>query len=108
MKSGIALPEARLAEIPQKKPIPKAYDPIIDLLKVLLKFQCQAHDIIPRLVASQQDLEQIALGNFRNVSALKGWRDDIFGKFARELIAGRITFVVADEKLKILTIDAPS
>lgn len=106
VKKGMALPEARLEEMPQKKDIPKEIDPIVDLLKVLLKFQCQAHDIIPRLVASSYDLEQIALGNFINIPALQGWRDDVFGKLARELIAGRLTLVVAGEKLKILPMDA--
>ena len=90
----MALPEA-LEEMPQKKDIPKEIDPIVDLLKVLLKFRAKPM-ILSRACGPSYDLEQIALGNFINIPALQGWRNDVFGKLARE--RGRLTLIGGREE----------
>ena len=52
---------------------------IINLLKVLLKFKCNEYKIPTRLIASNQDLEDLILNENYNIPALKGWRFDVFG-----------------------------
>ena len=64
---------------------------MVSLLKVLLKANCEKHGVAQQLVASAADLEEIASGNQENISALSGWRYEVFGSDALKLIEGRMS-----------------
>lgn len=88
--AGVETPAAKLPDIAQPK-ISKPPADVVDLLKVLLKRQCEAFDVAPKLIASSADLEEIARSNNADVPALKGWRLDIFGAAAIKLKKGEIS-----------------
>ncbi|MBB5519590.1 ribonuclease D [Amphiplicatus metriothermophilus] len=77
-----ALPKIDRAE--RRAPPPD----VLDLLKVLLKRQCERFHVAPKLVASAADLEAIALGE--DAPALHGWRREVFGALALRLRRGEI------------------
>ena len=61
------------------------------MLKTLLKLCTEYEDLAPRLVANASDIEQIAaFGEQADVAALKGWRREVFGEQALDLLAGKI------------------
>ena len=62
-QKGHSITEARPEEIPQKNHT-QDLEPVVDLLKVLLIFSVKL-DIIPRLVASNHDLEQMVWQFYR-------------------------------------------
>ncbi|OFX05991.1 MAG: ribonuclease D [Alphaproteobacteria bacterium RIFCSPHIGHO2_12_FULL_63_12] len=87
--AGRAVPRAELPEL--EKPSRRAPPPpdVVELLKVLLKRQSEASGVASRLIASSQDLEDIAVGE-KDVAALQGWRRDVFGEMAERLLAGKV------------------
>ncbi|MGU9962369.1 MAG: ribonuclease D [Candidatus Puniceispirillales bacterium WSBS_2018_MAG_OTU23] len=85
-------------------PAPPAQNPrrpspaVVDILRVLLKHVTDSNDIAPRLIASADDLEKIALGEvgekYEDVKAMQGWRYDIFGKSAEDIKNGRLAITI--------------
>lgn len=63
---------------------------VVELLKVLLKRQCERFRVAPKLIASSADLEEIALSDEADVPALHGWRREVFGEAALKLKRGEI------------------
>jgi ribonuclease D len=78
---------------------------LIDLLRVLLKASAARHRVAPRLIASADDLEKIALEAEPNVAALKGWRRRLFGEDALRLKRGEIALTL--NKGEVVAIPAP-
>ena len=61
-----------------------------DLLRVLLKQICDDASVTPRLVANASDLEKIASGDGADTEVMSGWRYDLFGKHAQNLLHGKL------------------
>jgi ribonuclease D len=102
---GVALPESELPQVERSEPPPQGLGPLVDLLKVLLKMKCDAHDVAQRVVASSDDLERIAAEDDADVPAMKGWRRELFGNDALALKAGRLALAARGRKIVLL---APS
>lgn len=73
---------------------------VLDLLKVLLKATAEAERVAPKIIASTDDLEEIAADDAADVPALHGWRREIFGEkalalkngsLALRIVRGRVT-----------------
>lgn len=73
---------------------------MLDLLKVLLKATADAERVAPKIIASSDDLEEIAASDEADVPALKGWRRELFGEkalalkngsLALRIVRGRVT-----------------
>jgi len=79
---------------------------IVDLLKVLLKRQCERFHVAPKLIASSADIEAIALNDDADVPALKGWRRDVYGDLAVKLKRGEIALRLVNGELDIIYTDA--
>jgi ribonuclease D len=62
---------------------------LADLLRVLLKARAESEGVAARLIASSADLDLIAAGD-RSVSALQGWRRQVFGEDALRLCEGKV------------------
>jgi ribonuclease D len=87
---GAQLRGAELPEIERDGPRAAAPADVVELLKVLLKRQCERFKVAPRLVASAADLEAIALDDAADAPALHGWRREVFGDLALKLKRGEI------------------
>ncbi|MGI9436950.1 MAG: ribonuclease D [Geminicoccaceae bacterium] len=105
IQSALDLPKADLPKIPTPPKLPRGIGPVVDLLRVLLKFQCEEHNVAQRLVANTGDLEAIAANDKADVRALRGWRLEVFGRAALDLKHGRIGLVIADEKITVIPMD---
>lgn len=82
VQAALALPERELPRIEAPPRMPRGLGPVVELLRVLLKLQCEEHHVAQRLVATTGDLEAIAAGARADVAALKGWRFEVFGRAA--------------------------
>ncbi|MBU2941496.1 ribonuclease D [Shimia thalassica] len=65
---------------------------LADLLRVLLKAKTETSGVASKLIASAADLDAIAAGQ-RDLAALKGWRNEVFGADALRLCDGEIALV---------------
>jgi ribonuclease D len=66
----------------------------VELLKVLLRMVSEQHGVAAKVIATVEDLEQIALDDRANVPALHGWRREMFGEQAIALKRGRLALAV--------------
>ena len=103
---GLNVPSENLPEVKREVPLPKGIGPITDLLKVLLKLKCEKHDVAQKLIATVNDMEQIAaFGQNANVPALQGWRQEVFGIDALRLRSGQLAMVIKDHNLELVEIN---
>lgn len=82
-------------------PLPAGTGPTVELLKVLLRYEADAHGVAPRLIASAADVEAIAASDTADVPALRGWRREVFGERALALKHGKIALKLKDGKVAI-------
>ena len=94
-------------ELPRPKPRfepTEGSGPTVELLKVLLKLRCQEFEVANKLVASTTELEQLASGAPDGVRATNGWRADVFGNAAHDLMAGRLALALRDGDLQAIPV----
>lgn len=72
-----------------------------DLLRVLLKQICDDAGVTPRLVANASDLEFIASGDGHDTAVMTGWRYDLFGKHAENLLHGKLAVTFNDGQIEM-------
>ncbi len=101
VKEGVSLPRESLPSI-EKDEREKASADVLDLLKVLLKRQCEAFHVAPKLIASSADIEAIAIDDEADVPALSGWRREIFGEPALRLKRGEIALKLNKGRVDIV------
>ncbi len=103
---GLALPESELPHVARAKPRP-ATPPMADLLKVLLKIKCDQARVAARMVASAQELEQWAADPHKtDLRAFNGWRNDIFGKDAKKLMAGDLALTANKGSIEVVELES--
>ena len=101
---ALALPESELPKLaPREEPMP-GLQPIIELLRVLIKMKCDENNVASKLVASAADLEAIAADDSADVPAMQGWRRELFGEDALALKHGRIALAVQDRRVRIVPV----
>lgn len=106
IEDGIARPAHSLPAPPERaERLPPGLGPLTDLLKVLLKLNCEKQNVAARLVANGDDLERIAADDEADVPALKGWRREIFGEDALKLKAGKLALAAEGKKIRIIELD---
>jgi ribonuclease D len=77
--------------LPKQSHSPEGSAAAADILKVLLKLVTEEHGVAAKIVASSDDIDKIAAeGENANVPALQGWRREVFGQKALDLIEGKI------------------
>ncbi|WP_315832367.1 ribonuclease D [Bradyrhizobium prioriisuperbiae] len=67
---------------------------IVELLKVLLRMTSERHGVASKVIATVDDLEQIAGDDAAEVAALHGWRRELFGNDALGLKHGRLALAI--------------
>ena len=67
---------------------------IVELLKVLLRMTAERHAVASKVIATVDDLEEIAADDEADVPALRGWRRELFGEAALKLKRGELALAV--------------
>ena len=99
------LPEEEMpAKAKRGAPLGKEGALVADLLKLLLKIRSREIDVASRLLTKANELEALAAG-VRDLAILDGWRYEVFGRDALELVEGKLAFAVEKGRLKMTHID---
>ena len=89
---------------PRGAPLGKEGALVADLLKLLLKIRAREIDVAARLLTRAEEMEALAAG-VRDLPVLQGWRFEVFGKDALDLVEGKLAFAVEKGRLKMTHID---
>jgi ribonuclease D len=76
---------------------------IVELLKVLLRMTSERYAVASKVIATVDDLEQIAADDKADVAALHGWRRELFGEAALSLKHGRLALAI--ERGRVIRVD---
>ena len=101
VRAGLDMGEADLPELDSPRRLARNIGPVVDLLKVLLKFRAEHHDVAQRLIATAGELERIAGSDDEDLPSLKGWRREIFGAEALALKRGEIALAIEGRRLTV-------
>lgn len=75
----------------------------VELLKVLLRMTSERHGVASKVIATVDDLEQIAASDQAAVGALHGWRRELFGEAALKLKHGQLALAI--DKGRVVRVD---
>ena len=75
----------------------------VELLKVLLRMTSERHAVASKVIATVDDLEQIAADDNADVGVLHGWRRELFGEAALALKKGRLALAI--DKGRVVRVD---
>ncbi|MDE1466474.1 ribonuclease D [Aurantiacibacter sp. D1-12] len=105
LKNAEPLPAEEMPSKPKRgAPLGKEGALVADLLKLLLKIRAREIEVASRLLTKSDELEALAAG-VRKLQILEGWRFEVFGKDALELVEGKLAFAVEKGRLKMTHID---
>jgi ribonuclease D len=99
-----ALTDEQLPRSERSRDTPRASPALVALLKVLLNAVAEQNNVAPRLVASSEDVEAMALDESAENPALQGWRREMFGEDALRLIRGEIALSAQGKRVKIVSV----
>ena len=101
VEAALDLPKDQLPTMPKPQKLPRGIGPVVDLLRVLLKYVCEENKVAQRLVATTSDLEAIAADDQADVRALRGWRRDVFGEAALALKHGELGLAIVEDRITV-------
>ncbi len=94
--------------IERGEPMPPEAQAVVDLLRVLLKAIAGRHGVAPKLIATSDELEEIARSGDEDVPVLRGWRRKLFGDDALALKRGELALVIKRGEVSVQPADARS
>jgi len=103
IKDSMELDKKLLPKPPKNPQKPEADSRVTDLLKVLLRKVSEDEGVAARIVASSDDIDEIARDNNADVAALKGWRRAVYGEKALALKNGQLALAIIDGKLTLVS-----
>jgi ribonuclease D len=98
---ALAIPKTDLPRLPRQNHVPEGAAAASEMLKVLLKIVSEREGVAAKIIANTDDLEKIAVeGEAADVAALHGWRRELFGDTALNLIGGKVALRFVDKKIE--------
>jgi ribonuclease D len=105
VNEALALPKSEMPHLPRHAQAPEGTAAAAELLKVLLKLIAEKHGVATKVIANSEDIERIAAeGEKADVAALHGWRRDLFGEAALQLINGQMALRFVGKKVETVTL----
>lgn len=105
VKTGLARDPKTLPRIERDRPLSNGASATVELLKVLLRMTSEQHGVAAKIIATVDELEQIASEEEAPVGALRGWRRELFGERALALKAGRLA--LAMQRGRVIALERP-
>ena len=104
---GLERDPKTIPPIERGEPMPPEAQAVVDLLRVLLKATAGRHGVAPKLIATSEELEQIARDDDADAAVLRGWRKKLFGDDALALKRGELALVIKEGEVAVLPAEAP-
>lgn len=102
IKTAEAIPESEWPKLPPKTPLPPRLASSVEMLKMLLRIKAAEEGVAAKLIANGDDLEAFVMDETADLPLNHGWRHEVFGEVAKDLLNGKIGFALERGKIKIL------
>jgi ribonuclease D len=107
VSKGLERDPKTIPPIERGEPMPPEAQAVVDLLRVLLKATAGKHGVAPKLIATSDELEEIARSDDIDVPVLRGWRRKLFGDDALALKRGELALIIRKGEVTVLPADQP-
>ena len=101
---ALAINDDQLPILPKPRQAPQGTGAATEMLKVLLKLTVEEQGVAAKVIANVADLERIAADDGADVSALHGWRYELFGEQALKLKNGEIALGFSGKKICVIEV----
>ncbi len=104
--AALETPKDQLPKLPRHVSAPEGTGAATEMLRVLLKLITEENGVAAKVVATSDDLDQIASkGEEADVGAMHGWRRQLFGETALKLIRGEVALKFEGKKIRAIELD---
>ncbi|GGA24412.1 ribonuclease D [Neptunicoccus cionae] len=103
VKAADAIPSENLPQVAKVRQRPQGSEGLADLLRVLLKAKAEESGVAQKLIANASDLDDIAAG-LGAEQVFRGWRNEVFGRDAKDLCDGKVALSADGSSVKIVHI----
>jgi ribonuclease D len=103
VQRGLDTPQSDWPRLPKGRDRSALNPALADLLRVLLKAKSEEAGVASKLIASASDLDDIASGERDGIWA-HGWRREVFGEAALQLLDGKVALAADGEKVKTVPV----
>jgi ribonuclease D len=100
---GLERDPKTIPPVERGEPMPPEAQAVVDLLRVLLKATAGRHGVAPKLIATSDELEQIARSDADDAPVLRGWRRKLFGDDALALKRGELALAIRKGAVTVLS-----
>jgi ribonuclease D len=101
VQAALAISKEDWPKLPRHVAAPEGTGAATEMLRVLLKLVTEENGVAAKVVATSDDLDQIAArGEEAEVAALHGWRRELFGETALRLIRGEVALKFEGKKIR--------
>ncbi|PTM95360.1 ribonuclease D [Mycoplana dimorpha] len=105
IQEALTIPKADLPRLPRQSQVPEGVAAASEMLKVLLKLVAEKQGVAAKIIANSDDLERIAAeGETADVAAMHGWRRELFGNVALDLIAGKVALRFVNKRIEAVSL----
>lgn len=101
---GMSIDEADAPKLEHRAPISPRLAQIVEMLKMLLRIQAAEYNVAAKLIANSEDIETFTEHPETDTFLTHGWRHEVFGQHAQEMIAGKLALTLEKGKIKLLRI----
>ena len=107
VQAALATPKDDLPKLPRHVSAPEGTGAATEMLRVLLKLVTEENGVAAKVVATSDDLDQIAAkGEDAEVAAMHGWRRELFGETALKLIRGEVALKFEGKKIRAVDLQS--
>lgn len=103
--AALEIDEDDLPTLPRPARAPEGSGAASELLKVLLKIVAEQEGVAPKVIATSDDLDAIASGRGETTAAMQGWRLELFGSQAQELLNGEIALGFENRAIEVIELE---
>jgi ribonuclease D len=102
VNAALAVPKEDMPKLPRLPQVAEGTSAAAELLKVLLRLVAEAEGVAAKVLASSDDIDRLASeGETADVPALRGWRREVFGERALQLIRGEIALKFEQRRIAV-------
>ncbi len=105
---GLERDPKTIPPIERGEPMPPEAQAVVDLLRVLLKATAGRHGVAPKLIATSDELEEVARSDDMDIPVLRGWRKKLFGDAALALKRGELALAIKDGEVTVIGPEGPA